>query len=285
MGAEKADACRRNCTKASCGDGVTDTGEQCDEGPSGGLNCTKECQAICPVLPNVTNATISYGGGRVYGTHVSYVCNGTDLIPDGSSTRSCLANGTWNGTATTTCECIGCCKCTRFPNSKILTKASWDDQINSWLPSNWQNKKWVLCYSSHLHPTDKASQFHSRCDAYTGTISLGWNINHKKTFGAFHEGTWAGSGVYDENAKADFLFKLGDSLEKFPNKGSGNYAYKRSAYWPLFGGGHDLSWGWNGKLGTNAHCNAYSYSGHVNNEICGGNDNWGTTHLEVWRLA
>ena len=41
--------------------------------------------------------------------------------------------------------------------------------------TEWQNKKWVLCYSSHLHPTDKAQQFHSRCDAYTGTISLGWN--------------------------------------------------------------------------------------------------------------
>ena len=134
--AEKADACRRNCTKASCGDGVTDTGEQCDEGPSGGLNCTKECQAICPVLPNVTNATISYGGGRVYGTHVSYVCNGTGLILDGSSTRSCLANGTWNGTAPTECKMAECSKCTRFPNSKILTTASWDDKINSWLPSS-----------------------------------------------------------------------------------------------------------------------------------------------------
>ena len=55
--AEKADSCRPiNCTKASCGDGVTDSGEQCDEGPSGGLNCTKECQAICPVLPNLTEA-------------------------------------------------------------------------------------------------------------------------------------------------------------------------------------------------------------------------------------
>ena len=130
--AEKADSCRPiNCTKASCGDGVTDSGEQCDEGPSGGLNCTKECQAICPVLPNVTNATISYGGGRVYGTNVSYVCNDTDLIPDGSSTRSCLANGTWNGTATTECELMA-----RFPNSKILTKASWGVQINSWLPSS-----------------------------------------------------------------------------------------------------------------------------------------------------
>jgi hypothetical protein len=43
--------------------------------------------------------------------------------------------------------------------------------------AEWQNKKWVLCYSSFLHPTDKAQQFHSRCDKYTGTISLGWNSN------------------------------------------------------------------------------------------------------------
>ena len=105
----------------------------------------------------------------------------------------------------------------------------------------------------------------------------------KKTFGAFHEGIWAGSG-YDNNAKANFLFKLGDSLEKFPNKGSGKYAYKIPAYWPLFGNGADLRWGV-GKLGTSASCYAKSYSGHVSNEICGGYNNWGTTHLEVWRLA
>jgi len=157
-------------------------------------------------------------------------------------------------------------------------------QINSWLPSKWQDKKWVLCYSSHLHPTDNQGQFHSRCDAYTGTISLGWNYNHKKTFGGFHEGTWAGSGVWDQNAKANFLFKLGDSLEKFPNKGSGWYAYKGPNYCPNFAG-NDLLWGSSGKLGRGAHCNAYSYSGHATNEICGGNGNWGTTHLEVWRLA
>jgi hypothetical protein len=116
-----------------------------------------------------------------------------------------------------------------------------------------------------------------------------------KTFGAFHEGTWAGSGVYDDSSKANFLFKLGDSLEKFPNKGSGYYAYKRSDTWPAFGrglpfghaGGHDLCWGYmyDGKLGNYAHCYAHSYSGHVTNEICGGSNNWGTTHLEVWRLA
>ena len=109
----------------------------------------------------------------------------------------------------------------------------------------------------------------------------------KKTFGGFDEGTWALRG-WDNNAKADFLFKLGDSLEKFPNKGSGSYAYKYSAFWPTFGLGHDLHWGPNGsggKLGTYAMCKADSYSGHATNEICGGYRNWGTTHLEVWRLA
>ena len=106
----------------------------------------------------------------------------------------------------------------------------------------------------------------------------------KKTFGAFHEGTWAGSDVWDQNAKANFLFKLGDSLEKFPNKGSGKYAYKRSDHWPYFGGSGDLSCGVSGKLGSHAYCNAKSYSADTN-EICGGQGDWGTTHLEVWRLA
>ena len=118
----------------------------------------------------------------------------------------------------------------------------------------------------------------------------------KKTFGAFHEGTWAGSGdfcggvcggVWDQNTKANFLFKLGDSLEKFPNKGSGNYALKNPNFWPAFGYGWDLCWGYGGKVGagTGAECIAKSYSGHATNEICGSDGNWGTTHLEVWRLA
>ena len=105
----------------------------------------------------------------------------------------------------------------------------------------------------------------------------------KKTFGAFHEGTWAGNSGYDHSSKANFLFKLGDSLEKFPNKGSGSYANKHPASWPQFGS--DLCWGHNGKPGNDAHCRAKDYSGHATNEICGGSNNWGTTHLEVWRLA
>ena len=43
--------------------------------------------------------------------------------------------------------------------------------------AEFRDKKWALCYSSHVHPTDKAKHFHDRCDTYTGTVSLGWNNN------------------------------------------------------------------------------------------------------------
>ena len=81
--ATKPNACRPlNCTKAFCGDGVTDSGEHCDAGSSGGPNCTNDCQAICPVLPNVTGINISYGGsgGRVFGMNVTYACNKTGAV-------------------------------------------------------------------------------------------------------------------------------------------------------------------------------------------------------------
>ena len=65
----------------------------------------------------------------------------------------------------------------------------------------------------------------------------------------------------------------------------GLYVFKQSNYWPTFGFVYDLTWGYSGKLGAYASCDAESYSGHATNEICGGSNNWGTTHLEVWRLA
>ena len=40
-----------------------------------------------------------------------------------------------------------------------------------------KNQEWALCYSTFHHPAEKPDDFHSRCDAYTGTISLGWNSN------------------------------------------------------------------------------------------------------------
>jgi hypothetical protein len=41
------------------------------------------------------------------------------------------------------CECTD--DCTRFPKSRILTNASWDDQINSWLPSSEYIEFIVTC--------------------------------------------------------------------------------------------------------------------------------------------
>ena len=98
---------------------------------SGGLNCTKTCQAICPELSVPEEMKITYsGGGRVYGAKANYSCPETGAAPsDGTAVRACEADGTWSGTAPTQCY-------EGFSNSKILTKASWGVQINSWLPSS-----------------------------------------------------------------------------------------------------------------------------------------------------
>ena len=44
-----ADACREDCTEATCGDGTTDTGEECDDGNEDNTDaCTNDCKiAFC----------------------------------------------------------------------------------------------------------------------------------------------------------------------------------------------------------------------------------------------
>jgi hypothetical protein len=57
------DACRLDCKKPKCGDGVVDTGEQCDPGTSGvgsagDANCRADCTRISP------QGTGGAGGGN-----------------------------------------------------------------------------------------------------------------------------------------------------------------------------------------------------------------------------
>lgn len=42
------DACRPDCTLPACGDGVLDTGEECDDGPANGGSCSTACELVSP---------------------------------------------------------------------------------------------------------------------------------------------------------------------------------------------------------------------------------------------
>jgi len=58
----EADACRTDCTDPGCGDGVIDTGEECDDGPDNGKGMST-CSATCQ-----PKTTMGMGGGDTGGS-------------------------------------------------------------------------------------------------------------------------------------------------------------------------------------------------------------------------
>lgn len=80
----EADACREDCTNPRCGDGVVDTGEECD----GGSNCDSNCQ-----VSSGGDTGGSTGGGEdgdaflIEGSGTLFSCEltGTSLATDSSN--------------------------------------------------------------------------------------------------------------------------------------------------------------------------------------------------------
>ena len=49
-------------------------------------------------------------------------------------------------------------------------------------------------------------------------------------------------------------------------------------------GGNWIGNNWYGPPGSGGYCEGSTYHGVIN-EVCGGDQNWGHTDLEVWRLV
>ena len=109
----------------------------------------------------------------------------------------------------------------------------------------------------------------------------------KHTFGGFAQATWAGVTSSHPKAASDFLFRLGGGAPAVyrPKAGGGtHYQFGNPGYWPIWGGGDDLAFGWFGALGENGMCDqGHGYSGE-RNAACGGSTpgSWGATEMEVW---
>ena len=72
--ADAPDACRTSCRAATCGDGIVDSNEQCDEGPTGGNECTKDCQNIVlPTLGGCCSSSRAPAGSLLLGASVLLV--------------------------------------------------------------------------------------------------------------------------------------------------------------------------------------------------------------------
>ena len=82
-----------------------------------------------------------------------------------------------------------------------------------------------------------ASNFHSKCDGKSNTVTLVETLNGKK-FGGFAYNAWDQSGGYKTGSNS-FIFSL-DDLSIYYNKNS-NYEIRcNSGYGPTFGGGYDF---------------------------------------------
>jgi hypothetical protein len=105
----KPSACRPNCVKPFCGDGIKDANEQCDNGKAGSSVCTKDCKVVCLALSPPKGMTISYDRGRVGGSKAKYTCANSGKPPKkGSAVRLCQASGRWSGMPPKTCDpCLG----------------------------------------------------------------------------------------------------------------------------------------------------------------------------------
>ena len=66
----------------------------------------------CPALPPLAGASIAYSNGMVAPSVATYTCDGSGGPPqDGDATRTCREDGTWSGSAPTTCRLPGRSAC------------------------------------------------------------------------------------------------------------------------------------------------------------------------------
>jgi len=186
-----------------------------------------------------------------------------------------------------------------FAGSQLVTP-EWATQLEEWVTAAGPAATplgareplgvWALCYSTFLHPATGAGEFHSRCDGFNETLTVG-NNSLGFTFGGFATESWAGTG-YKNEARGDWIFRLGPSnatqympLGRASHPGKGDdFQFAAASHWPEWGGGGDLRFGHDGVPGTMGTCNqGFTYQG-ANHDACGGGYNWGATQLEVWHL-
>ena len=156
-----------------------------------------------------------------------------------------------------------------FPGSNIVTGANrdaWEAQLLSWQGETAGEFEWALCYSSFLHPTDSASEFHDRCDVHGETLSIGTNMvgGVQRTFGGYAMVPWScpeceqydatrgcqWNGQSSPEATGNWIFRLGPETpaQYLPTSGT-NFMNRSPSGWPQWGGGTDLSFG-NGNCET-----------------------------------
>jgi hypothetical protein len=245
-------------------------------------------------------------------------CLNGGVCTDGIDDYSCACPEGYGGNS---CELEACTSCTSFPGSHLLD-ATAEANLVRLLPTSVRRNRWALCYSSManddpLHVSDPTN-FHNDCDAYSTTVVIvhhdavpdtdmqglsagpAWEEGASWLFGGVAFGSWSYQTCcdagppntcgppsqrycFDQQSSDNLLFRLAPgSPQSFPTTGGNNYYQTTGpAYWPSFGYGADLAIGDN----HNGHCAQGSTYTGVENEMCGGHEDWTHGELEVWRPA
>ena len=91
---------------------------------------------------------------------------------------------------------------------------------------------------------------------------------------------------YDQTSSSNWLFGLWPGPpQRFEPTGTNTHYQNVKAvdFWPTWGNSGDLSIGWtSGAPGGYAGCDQGTTYRGTEGEICGGDDNWGATDVEVW---
>ena len=258
------------CIYGYGGDGHTCTQQ-------GTTRCLPDCtlEVHCPALPEVEGATITLSNGNIAPSTATYTCDGGGPPQDGDATRTCQADGSWSGTAPTSC-------CTSFCSSgSQILNAQMQSQMDTWLSEEGISAtRWELCYSSlRGDSTGAASAFHSMCDSHPRTISIARQGGY--IFGGYIQRTRNEKQNGCGDSAPNWLFRMAPDMTKYPHL-TNYWSRCANSYWPTWGGGYCLTMGNGGALGHTAYCSAHFSCPGVPEDFCGGDQNWGGTQLEVF---
>ena len=241
-----ADAeCREDCTPKRCGDGVVDTGEECDDGND---IDTDSCRNQC----------------------VAARC-GDGVIQTGEECDDGDDNGTFNNAST----CLEDCS--------VFLSSDQIDQINDWGATGF-NDSWVTCYSVTRDGLD-ATAFHNGCNNRGRSVTVALLDTGKKIGGyTALSWTSATAYKYDASSFLFSLtnnhkhtqfgsqYSIYDDANYGPTFGGGHD-------WTSFYGGNTRYC----NLGYTYNCRIGSYNGATcNNDFCGNSNEWNIVEMRVY---
>jgi len=127
----------------------------------------------------------------------------------------------------------------------------------------------------------KTSNFHSKCDGKTNTVTLVETMTGRR-FGGFIDAQWDQSSSYKTGSNG-FIFSL-DNNEIYYNKDNRYNIYCDSSYGPTFGGGHDFYICDNCCSSNCSDNSGHSYETNGKKYVLAGSNNFLVQDYEVFQL-